>query len=210
MGTPYYPNNYMNQDYLSQQELILIIQAYATWFKEKVDEGWDPYIITFMFNHIGANREHRVQRMEDEVQRVYAKLTRYIVRCPRAKKSHGKLPIFMAVPDYPVPKFARQNRRDVTVNDGLHYHALGLVPNESRLRTSLIWHFRGKQHLYVHPDRPLRRVQADLITEDPEYAVQYGMKSLLRRRTTLDDILILPRSASEMRQKRTTLDQQSR
>jgi hypothetical protein len=59
-------------------------------------------------------------------------------------------------------------------------------------------HFRLNRTLYIHRERPLARVHAQPILNDPGYVTEYVLKSLSRQRFSLDDLVILPRSRSEL------------
>jgi hypothetical protein len=81
----------------------------------------------------------------------------------------GKLPIWIAVPDFPVPKGKRQSLDAVTVNHGRHIHALALIPPWSRMGMGLDEHFQQHQELYLGAARKLRRIDVQPITHDPAY-----------------------------------------
>jgi hypothetical protein len=151
-----------------------------------------------MFKQIRGSRDEIVTEMLKEVERVYGRLLTRIIRQPRSARNAAYLPRWIVCPDVPVPKYKKQSRRDVTLNDGWHVHAVALLPNESRLRTSLDCHLREDQRLYIRPERPLRHVRADLITERADYVTDYALKSYKRGRTTGDEILLLPRAAREL------------
>src|SRR4029077_3408206 len=106
---------------------------YSLWIDQILngqydDQTWTGYIITFMYNHIPGTIERRFSVMEREIERVYATLIRHVVRDPRSPSQRKKLPILHAFPDNPP---------DATVNDGLHYHGIILVPGSTRLRIGL-------------------------------------------------------------------------
>src|SRR4051812_43549703 len=111
-----------------------LIEAYGSWVEEKVEEGWDVYIPTFVFHPLPGSPATMKAIMQREVERVYATLLTRVVRYPNSPGSAGKLPIWIVLPDYPVPKHDKKSLREVTLNDGLHLHALGLIPPNSRLR----------------------------------------------------------------------------
>ena len=109
----------------------------------------------------------------------------------------------LAYPDLPVPKAQKQRLRDITLNDGLHLHALALIPPGSQMEGGLDQHFADNQALYVRREHavarhPLARVHAQPIIRDPDYVTEYVFKSLSRQRFSLDDVLILPRNRGEL------------
>ncbi len=94
---------------------------------------------------------------------------------------------------------------DVKINGGLHVHAVVLVPRRSRLRTGLKQHVEERQALYLGHHGRLRRVHVARIKAGTEaVAVDCAMKTWaaqgprMGRRMGMDDVLVLPRSASEL------------
>ena len=173
------------------------IKGYATWAAQHVERGWDPYLLSFMFDYVPGSRASVLKQMQREVERVYSTALTRVVRKPRCEAAQGTLPLWIVCPDLPVPKRQKQSLRDVIVNDGLHYEAIALIPPGSRLEEGLDVHFRHHQALYVRPKQPLARLRADPIIKDPGYVTEYALKSLSRQRFSLDEVLILPRSRSE-------------
>lgn len=190
-----------------RQMALLAIETYARWMQEKVDDGWDPYLMTFMFNHLPYGSGNRFHTMMQQVENVYVKVLHNVLRRSIAPAQIEKRPIWIVCPDFPVWKHAKQDIRDISINDGQHIHALGVFPNDSRLRTAVTWLIRDRPHIFAPPGGLLRRVQADLITsETTGYVMGYILKSIAKRRATLDDILVLPRAREELIRKPTALN----
>jgi hypothetical protein len=137
--------------------------------------------------------------MEEEIKRCYATMVTRIVRKPLSEASRDRLPVWICCPDRPVPKTIKDSYRDVTINDGLHYHGLAAIPPCNRLKEPLPLHVARYNRLYAPAGSFLRQLQVEPIDRRPEYVAGYAMKSLPRGRFDLDDILLLPRSNSEMR-----------
>jgi hypothetical protein len=137
-----------------------------------------------------------MKTMEVEIERVYATLLPRIVRGHWSPRHTWKRPIWICCPDFPVAKHARKDKREVVVNDGLHYHGVSLMPPVARLREPLDDHVQEEQARYVR--HPLFRIDAERITHDPAYVTEYVLKSLKRGWITPDQIFILPRSLSEL------------
>src|ERR1022692_204175 len=115
----------------------LIVEGYGQWIREKIDQSWEAYILTITFNQIPGSRSSMLNQMKLELESVYATMLSRIVRCPMSAKNAERLPIWIGSPDFPVPKYQKQSLRNVTVNDGLHYHAICLISPDSRLKESL-------------------------------------------------------------------------
>ncbi|MBQ0820603.1 hypothetical protein KBI52_10345 [Microvirga sp. HBU67558] len=159
-------------------------------------------MLTFMFKPIGGSHRNVKRQMERELERVYGKSLTRIIRKP-ASHEINELPLWIACPDYPVPKGSseRQSLRDVTVNDGRHMHADVVIPPWSRMKEDLATHFDEKQSHYVTADSALFRIDAVPITHDPNYVTGYVLKALRRGWVGEAEILVLPRSATELRDK---------
>src|SRR3954451_10702247 len=186
--------SYVSHQHTDQKITKSSIKGYAVWAAQHIRCGWDPYLLSFMFNHVPGSRASVSRQMQREVERVYATSLTRVIRKPRCQAAQGKEPILIACPDLPVPKRQKQSLRDVIINDGLHYQGIALILPGSRLKDGLDVHFRHHQALYVHRERPLARVHAQPIVHDPGYVTEYALKSLPRQRFSLDDVLILPRN----------------
>jgi hypothetical protein len=184
----------------------LIIDAYGDYVEDYIRQGWEGYFLSFMFNQLRGNRDGLLGQTEREVERVYATLLTRVVRDPTHPKNKSLLPRWIICPDLPVPKRAKMSLQDVTLNGGYHLQGTGLHHPVSCLKTTLDQHFQEYQDLYVRAGGALRSVTATPITRTPKRVVGYGFKAIPRRSATFDDLLLLPRSASEITdQRRRTL-----
>lgn len=162
----------------------------------RVDAGFEPSLVTFMFARLPGNPSAVVGQMRDEATRVFSALITRVVRRPR--RSVGSLPIMIAAPDAPVPK-CNKNTAGSAQNAGVHMHGVLLLPPRSRLRTNIVEHFRLNDALYR--GRSLERIDVRPITHSPQRVVDYLLKGIRRRRFGLDDMLVLPRAISELADK---------
>lgn len=105
----------------------IITSGYGTMVTERLEHGWEGYLITLMFNRIRGPQPSVIRQMQREVERVYATVLTRIIRNPRKIPLFG-LPLWIVFPDYPVPKHAKMELRDVVLNGGLHLHGIALVP----------------------------------------------------------------------------------
>jgi hypothetical protein len=135
--------------------------------------------------------------MEREVERVYATFLTRVVRKPRSDCKRDLLPRWLVCPDYPVPKHAKMDLGEVTVNQGRHMHGIGLMPPVSRMKEGLEVHFATNQRLYVRAGG-LLRVHAEKIESRPGYVTAYAFKSLRRGRADFADLVILPRPKDQV------------
>jgi hypothetical protein len=176
-----------------------LVRAYGDLVQLRINEGFMPYLATFMFSALPGGPVAIIRQMQREIERVYATFVTRVVRRPRSSTAVDRLPILMAFADLPVFKRARQHIRDVTLNDGLHYNGVLLVPPRSRLRVSADEHFATNQSFYASPQSRLARVDVRPIESAPDYVTGYAMKTVRSGRVDYDDgVLILPKSATEM------------
>ena len=104
---------------------LALLDAYGDWLQEWLDQGWDGYLVTFLFNQLPGSRRAMVQQMHQHLEnRWYGRLATRTVRKPRSPVWAPYLPKGIFVPDLPVPKRSKQSLRDVSTNDGLHMHGI--------------------------------------------------------------------------------------
>src|ERR1700683_3943644 len=116
---------YSNNSPLSNSTSI--IQAYGQWIIDNIDDGWDAYFFTFEFNQLAGPAQERLRLMKEYLHRWYGRLVTRTVRNPRSANSIDLLPKALLVPDYPVPKRLKKTLRQVSINDGVHWHGLVLA-----------------------------------------------------------------------------------
>jgi hypothetical protein len=181
---------------------------YAAWIEQIIearrdDQIWNGYIVTFMFNHIPGPFEHKCSVMENEIERVYATLVRYVVHDSRSKSQRKKLPLLHAFPDYPRKKMEPFSWEDIKIIDGLHYHGIVLIPTNTRLKISLDMFINEEENeeTYRHLVKfggPLRRIHVEAVDHTPRKAAGYVFKSFEWRIPDSNKMLILPKALSEL------------
>src|SRR3954451_391251 len=110
----------------------IIDSGYGSMVKERLEQGWDGYLISLMFNRVRGSRLNVIRQMEREVERVYATVLTRIIRDP-PKIPIASLRRWIVCPDHPIPKHAKQDLWDVGCNDGLHLHGIALMPPWNRM-----------------------------------------------------------------------------
>jgi hypothetical protein len=106
------------------------------------------------------------------------------------------LPRGFFVPDLPVYKKSKQDLRDVSINDGLHMHGIGVANRLGRFPESLDVHFAERLDEYLTSN--LRHIDVERITHMAKYVTSYAMKGLKRPMLSPDNILILPKTLREL------------
>ena len=172
-----------------------IIGAYGEWFKQHLDLGWDGYFITIMFDNISGSIETKIQVMKKDIYKVYGKVATRTVRNPRSGSRTHLLPKAIFVPDVPAYKQSECDLRDVSVNDGIHFHGVMVVNNKARFKEPL--------HLFMTDPRfyvgtKICRIHVEPITSEVVFVTDYAGKAIKRERFPIDDVLVLPMAASEL------------
>ena len=175
-----------------------LVQGYAQMVKGRVDDGWSCHLLTFLFSQLPGPRPVVISRMKDEVHRVYSTFVTRVHRKPRTA-SPDELPILIACADLPVFKWDRASSPMVRCNGGLHFHALLLVPPESRLVDPVEDHFRRNERYYFGRSGFMTAIHVQPVTSDPDYIVEYAFKTMIRGRVSYDDsVLVLPKARAEL------------
>jgi hypothetical protein len=178
------------------QHRLVLIQAHGDWLQQWLNEGWDGYLFTFMFNQLPGSRHAMVRQMHQQILRWYGRLATRTVRKTRSPVWIPFLPKGIFVPDLPVPKRSKQNIGDVSTNDGLHMDGIVVANRWARIPETLDDYF--EENLGTYLTSKLRHVDVQRITHRAEYVTEYALKSLKRPTFSEDDILVLPRTLSEL------------
>ena len=174
------------------------IIGYTTLVKQYLDQGWQGYLMTMMFNQLPGNDRQKNHQMQVSIEGIYASFLTRLIRNPRTSSS-GK-PILICCPDRPVRKHKKTILSEVITNDGLHYHGVLIVPMQSRLKIPVHQHFSENQDYYLR-DGMLRRIDVrPFIDDDVSTVVDYALKGLKTNRLPDDEnLLILPKTHLEKR-----------
>ena len=172
--------------------------GYTTLVKQYLDQGWQGYLMTMMFNQLPGNDRQKNHQMQVGMEGIYASFLTRIIRNPR--KSLSAKPILIGCPDWPVRKNKKMTLSAVITNDGLHYHGVLIVPMQSRMKIPVHQHFSENQDYYLR-DGILRRIDVrPFIDDDVSTVVDYALKGLKTSRLPDDEnLLILPKTHLEKR-----------
>jgi hypothetical protein len=173
-----------------------IVQGYGSMFRQLTDWGWDGYLVTVMFRHIPGSVGTKIRQMHEEISRVYGKLANRVVRKPTSPNWAYLLPQGVFFPDVPAYRQSRKELSDVSVNDGIHMHGIVFATATPRFKQPLDQHFLENEQLYVKGN--IHRIHVEPITHKEKYVVDYAGKTIKRKRFSNDDLLILPKSLSEV------------
>src|SRR5262249_17822852 len=99
-------------------------------------------------------------------------------------------------PELPVCRRSKLHLKDVTINNGIHWHGLALVnPVTPSLEVPLNLHIKANLTKYCGQHK---RNRPRMITHRPRYVASYGMKGLKRGLFDNDDILLFSKLISEL------------
>ena len=175
-----------------------LITGLADRNKQLLDEGWQGYFTTFMFNRICGGISQVNHEMQMQIEGTYAS---FLTRFNRRPDAHGAVhPKLIACPDWPVPKAKKRPLQEILINDGLHHHGILLIPpGPSRLKVSIDQHFTDNQSYYLR-QRSLKRIDVRPFPNEDVYDVtDYAFKGLKSNRLPSDETLVmLPKSRLEI------------
>jgi hypothetical protein len=143
---------------IAQSSPEQLIAGYTELIQQRIDQGFNAFLLTFMFKSLAGSPKAFLLQMNNEVQRVYSTFVTRVVRSPRSEFMKDALPLLITVPDRPVYKVTKQKSSNLKINGGLHLHGFLCVPRNSRLKIDVPTHFQVRRALYVK-DRLLRIVR---------------------------------------------------
>src|SRR5262249_44802402 len=156
---------------------------------DRIAQGWNGYFLSFMFSQISGSDASRLLEMKKHLGWFYGRLAKASVPKASSVKWSQFLPQLILAPDLPVPKRSKVQLRDVTMNNGLHWHGLALInPLAPKLYEPLDAHISSNLGKYLTGS--IRQIDVKPITYKPEYVTGYGMKGLKRSSFSNDDVLI--------------------
>jgi hypothetical protein len=175
-----------------------LVDGYTQLVTDRVRAGWSCNLVTFMFSQLPGPRPAVIDRMKDEVHRIYSTLLTRVHRKPKTAAT-DELPVLIGAMDLNVHKHNKLSGPIVLCNSGLHVHALMLIPPTSRLKESLADHFLDKRSLYVGSRSCCQRIHVRRVVDNHERVVDYVLKTVLYGRLSYDEaMLVLPRSRGEL------------
>jgi len=178
--------------YINTQDIQRIIDGWTQLIQGFFDQGWDVYLVSILFHQLAGSRKTKIIQMHQEIERVYNRLGTRMIRDPWSPKWAEYLPIGIFAPNYPVPKSRKGEKStilDVSINDGQHMGGIILANKWGRIRSDLGDHFSKEKDLYEAGK--VRSIGIKPITDSLPTAVDYTFKSLKRRTSTIDDVLVL-------------------
>lgn len=173
-----------------------MLNGYIDMVEERIEKGFEGSLLTFMFKNLNGSEAARKVQMEREVQRIYSLLLTRFFKRPRTTHI-ADLPFFLGCVDWPVHKKVKKAIEGITNNDGMHFGGLYLAPPKTRTAMNLEDVVDRALVQIMRPGK-LTNIHVKPIKDTPRKAAGYVLKSVERLRIGSDDILVLPRTHSEM------------
>ena len=170
-------------------------------------KGWKFYYINFMFEPLHVPTAELVPKMRKGIHKFYGRFCTEFIRNGRAKSEQERMPQLWLFPDLPVHKNTRNSLRDVTINGGLHFNGPMLIPPVSRFQECPIKHLEKNQARYAR--HGIERIYLMAGSDIPGLA-DHAAKTIKNRRADEEDIIVLPRSVTELPAKKTAFDPKDR
>lgn len=180
-----------------------ILDGYTQMVEERTAGGWESYMLTLMFNALSGNEKAKKAQMRYTVEQLYVRVLTRLVKRPY-KTPSIQMPFWLASYDWPVRKLSGWSTSDSVINDGMHIHVLAMVPPNARTGrrvTDLI--ANAPTSFLIGKTAPLSRIHVTPIEKTLARAAAYTLKSVDRKRTTPEEVIILPKSKRELTSWRT-------
>lgn len=171
------------------------IAALQQMNRERIEQGWHPSLLTLALKPLQDKRSLPLDVIGTCLGQFYSLVLTRLIHHPR-RGSVARLPFMVGMPDLPVFKHCKVSAV-ATMNDGLHAHAIFLTPPFSRNGGSLAA-VLGEHGDLIMDICHLTSVDCRDITDTPDKATSYVLKSLDLNRFDGDSIWIFPKSSSEV------------
>lgn len=178
------------------------IKGCTQWVYDLVFKGWKLYYINFMFESLHVPTAELVAKMRKGIHKFYGRFCTEFIHDGRAKSEQERMPKLWLFPDLPVPKNKKTSLREVNINGGLHYNGPMLIPPVSRFQECPIKHLEENQARYAR--HGIERIHI-VLGGDVSGLADYAAKTIKNRRANEDEIIVLPRSVTELPAKKTPI-----
>lgn len=193
---------YLEPSSQTNTQLNHIILAYGSMVTNRhLEQHSKSYLLSIIFEQIDKPTNVTSREMEREIEALYSRILPRSFRRPHKMETYD-MPLWIGVPDFPVSKKSKRLRKQISyvkANGGMHYHMVVSHPLISRLDCHFNDYIDVKQRELIGRNSKISKMHCVPIQEcEVQKALAYALKSLTRRRCSEDDILILPKSHSEL------------
>jgi hypothetical protein len=181
------------------------INGCETWIGEHVSQGWHPYYVNFMFQALRGTPKGIVEQMHTAIHKeFYSKFCLRFVHDPHRKKEQEQMPRLMLFPDRPVWKPDKCAGQAIHINaGGLHFNGPMLIAPQSRFHGCPLAHIDQNHWKYTGH---ITRIHIERMDGDFASVANYSAKTVKWNRADEDDILLLPKTSSELSSNPTLCD----
>ena len=184
----------------NQTELAAVwINGCTQWMYKLVLSGWKLYYVNFMFEPLRGPPSAIIPQMRKGIHKFYGRFCTEFVHDGRAQSEQKRMPQLWLFPDLPVHKNKRNSLREVTINGGLHFNGPMLIPPVSRFEECPIEHLKENQAEYAR--HGIERIHI-VAGGDIRGLADYAAKTIKNHRANEKDIIVLPRSVTELPEKK--------
>lgn len=175
-----------------------LLDAYISMVEDRAAGGWEPYLLTLMFNQLRGNERTKQQAMLKECEAIYGRLLTRLVKRPHNTPIEA-MPFWLSCLDWPVDKKIKSSLPDIMTNDGMHIHAIFMVPPNARTGKRLNEIVAEKPRAFLVGERmALARLHVEPVQRTIPKVALYMLKQIPRKRLSSAEILVLPRLHSEL------------
>lgn len=174
----------------------LLLDAVNEFIEPRLLRGDEPYMLTLMFKTLKGSERSIARQMDRVAENLYARLLTRLIKNPK-NTPILQMPLWLSCHDWPVQKVDGMTSPDILTNGGRHLHAMMFVPPVVRTGVRLNeiveknpTQFLVGQYLTGLHVMPVERTVAK--------ATGYALKSVERGRVGWGDVLVLPKSHTEM------------
>ena len=185
------------EPYQHRQLKESLLHSYGDWVYSHTTNGWKSHLLTFKFSQIPGSNASKLSEMKKSLTWFYGRLAKASVPKPSSQKWSQFLPKVILTPDLPVPKRSLQKLKDVTINNGIHWHGLALI-NPLTPKLALPLHLHIEINLAKFMVRSIIDIHVEPIIHTPRPVTQYGKKGIKKIEFEYEDVLIFPRCVSEL------------
>lgn len=188
----------LSPDWLKRQKQA--VNGWMHWMQDRWDEGYDLYLFTFMFNELPGGERAKIAQMESELYRFYGRLATRVAKKPASHVGYRLLPRMVLHPDTNFYSSQRIPLAQAKTNEGLHFHGACAADRRGKIKGFLEDYFEERQVEFV--TNKLRTVHVRRVTHLPEFVIDYALKAAKRGLFDGDRMLVLPKTLSEVRDKK--------
>lgn len=174
-----------------------LIQGWQQWVRTHVEDGYEAFLLTFMFKHLGDDDKRTINAINRNMEDCYSRIINRFNRKGHSTTRYALNPKIITCPDRPGWKKNGSEPEEIWINNGLHAHGIALTKARARKGRRLDEDVRLAQSHYIHRTA-LIRLHCVHISHDLPNVVRYGLKGIEAGYVRPQHILQFPRSISEL------------